>query len=82
MKLQTIHSTKDTLATIKFFVYSCKHDYSCVASYIHACTNKTHSIANLQDLIPTLASLFMLPIIIAAKVGIKSSRFAFVHAWM
>ena len=26
-------------------------------SYIHACTNKTHSLANLQDLIPTLAGI-------------------------
>ena len=56
-------------------------------SCIHACTNETHSVANLQDLIPTLASKFVLPIIIAAKVGIKSCRFAtecvsFVHVWM
>ena len=26
-------------------------------SYIHACTNETHSTTNLQDLIPSLASL-------------------------
>ena len=48
---------------------------------------KKYSVANLQDLIPTLASKFVLPIIIAAKVGIKSCRFAteyfsFVHVWM
>ena len=36
-------------------VCSCKHHSSWVASYIHAWTNKTHSIADLQDLIPTLA---------------------------
>ena len=49
----------------------------------------THSIANLQDLIPNLAiaTYFVLPIIIAAKVGIKSYRFAiecvlFVHVWI
>ena len=64
-------------------VHACRHNSSWLASYIHACTNETHFIANLQDLIPTLA----LPIIIAAKVGIKSCRFAiecvsFVHAWM
>ena len=29
---------------------------SWVASYIHACINETRSIANLQDLITTLAS--------------------------
>ena len=30
----------------------------------------------IQDLIPTLASFFVLPIIISAKLGIKSCRFA------
>ena len=54
---------------------------------IHTCTNETHSVANLQDIIPTLTSKFVLPIIIAAKVGIKSCRFvtecvSFVHVWM
>ena len=34
-----------------------KHNSSWVASYIHACTNETHLIISLQDLIPTLASL-------------------------
>ena len=29
---------------------------SWVATYIHTCTNETHSLAPLQDLIPTLAS--------------------------
>ena len=58
-----------------------------LASCIHTCTNETHSVANLQDLIPTLSSKFVLPIIIAAKVGIKSCRFttecvSFVHVWM
>ena len=28
-----------------------------LGSYIHACTNETHSLANLQDLIPTLAAV-------------------------
>ena len=46
-----------------------------------------YSVANLQDLIPTLTSKFVLPIIIGAKVGIKSCRFAtecvsFMHVWM
>ena len=31
--------------------------YSC--SYIHACTNEAHSIANLQDVIPTLATIII-----------------------
>ena len=47
--------------------------------------NKTHSLANLQDLIPTLARPII--IIMSAKVGIKSSRFfkecvSFMHAWI
>ena len=53
-------------------ICSCKHNSSWVASYIHACTNKTHSIANLEDLMPTLARLCCLYILIAAKVKIKS----------
>ena len=82
MKFLTTHST---LATI--CVCSCKHNSNWLASYIYACTNETNSVANLQDLIPTLASKFVMPIIIAAKVGIKSCRFAtecvsFVHVWM
>ena len=81
------------LATI--CVCSCKHNSNWLASCIHTCTNATHSVANLQDLIPTLASKFVLPIIIAAKVRIKSCRFttecyykgdsqcvSFVHVWM
>ena len=68
-------------------VCSYKHDSSWVASYIHACTNETHSIANLQDLIPTLALVVCVSYNYAAEVGIKSCRFAiecvsFVHAWM
>ena len=64
-------------------VCSCKHNSNWLASCIRTCTNETHSVANLQDLIPTLASKFR-TIIIAAKVGIKSCRFAtecvsFVH---
>ena len=41
-----------------------------LGSYIHACTNETHSLVNLQDLIPILTDC--VAIIIAAKVGIKS----------
>ena len=52
MKFLTTHSTSHT-----------GYYFSWLASYIHACTNETHSIANLQDLIPTLASQFVLPII-------------------
>ena len=53
--------------------------------YIHAYTNETYSLVNLQDLIPTLAGLCSLSVFMPAKVGIKSSRFArervsFVHA--
>ena len=34
-----------------------------------------HSVAYLQDLIPTLASKYVLPKFIAAKVEIKSCRY-------
>ena len=30
-----------------------------LGSYIHACTNETQSLANLQDIIPTLAGIIM-----------------------
>ena len=49
-----IYTLQTALATI--CVCSCKHKSSWLASDIHTCTNETHSIANLQDLIPTLAS--------------------------
>ena len=51
MKLLATHSTSCT------GYYLCKHNSRWVDSYNHACTNEMHSIANLQDLIPTLASL-------------------------
>ena len=46
-----------------------------------------HSVANLQDLIPTLAAIIIGNTNLLAKVGIKSCRFAtecisFVHVWM
>ena len=55
-----------------------------VRSYIHACTNETHSIANLQDLIPTLAVIVCVSYNYAVKVEIESCRFviecvSFVH---
>ena len=69
-------------------VCSYKHNSSWIASYIHACTNETCSIANIQDLIPTLLAIVVCFFYnYAAKVGIKSCRFAiecvsFVHAWI
>ena len=73
------------LATI--CVCSCKHNSNWLASCIHTCTNETHSVANLQDLIPTLAAIIIGNTNLPAKVGIKSCRFAtecvsFVHVWM
>ena len=41
------------------FMQSCKHNLSWLASYIHACTNETHSIAILQGLICTLAAIII-----------------------
>ena len=48
-----IPTLQAALATI--CVCSYKHNSSWLTSYIHACTNETHSIANVQDLFPTLA---------------------------
>ena len=84
MKFLTNHSTSHTGY---YLVCSCKHNSSWLASHIHACTNETHSIANLQDLIPTLAAIIIGNTNKLAKVGFKSCRFAiecvsFVHAWM
>ena len=55
-------------------------------SYIHACTNETHSIENLHNLFPTIAEILDRQHKLA-KGGIKSSTFSiecgsFVHAWM
>ena len=52
-----MNTLQATLATI--CVCSYKQNSSCLASYIHACTNETHSIANLQDSIPTLAAMII-----------------------
>ena len=51
------------------------------------CVQMKHSIANLQDLIPTLAEIIIGNTNQLATVGIKSCRCAiecvsFVHAWM
>ena len=64
--------------------------YSCswVATYIDTCTNETHSLALLQELIPTLATVFIKHYIMhVPKVGINSCRSArecvsFVHVSM
>ena len=55
-----------------------------LGSYIHTCTNETHSLAPLQNLIPTLAANIQSNVS-EAKVGIKSCSGArecvsFVHA--
>ena len=55
-----------------------------LGGYIHACTNETHPLANLQNLIPTLAAIMMYR---QHKTSLKSCRCArelvsFVHAQM
>ena len=50
-------------------------------------TQMKHTLANIQDLIPTLAGILIHKQHKPAKVGIKSCRFArecvsSVHAWM
>ena len=74
-------------AALAICVCSCKHNSNWLASCIHTCTNETHSVENLQDLIPTLAAIIIGNANLLAKVGIKSCRFAtecvsFVHVWM
>ena len=44
------------------------------SNYIHACTNETHFLANIHDLIPTFACYMQHK---PAKIGSK-----FVQAWM
>ena len=62
----------------------CKHNSRWVVTSMDAQMH-THFLANLQDLIPTLAAIIIGHKL--AKVEIKSCRFArecvsFVHAWM
>ena len=47
-----------------------------LSGYIHACTDEIHSLAYLQDLIPTLAAINYYRPHKLAKVGINSCRFA------
>ena len=80
-----IPTLQTALATI--CVCSSKHNSNWLASCIHTCTNETHSVANLQDLIHTLAAIIIGNTNLLAKVWIKSCRFAkecvsFVHVWM
>ena len=88
MNFLTTHST---LATI--CVCSCKHNSNWLASYIHTCTNETHSVAYLQDL--NLVDIIIIIIIINVLqyrhtnicYRMKLCRYAtecvsFVHVWM
>ena len=51
-KLLAIHST----GSIGYYLLFMQAQFQ-LGSYIHACTNETHSLANLQDLIPSMAGL-------------------------
>ena len=84
MKFLTTHSTSRTGYYLCLFMQT--HS-NWLDSCIHTCTNETHSVANLQDLIPTLAAIIIGNTNLLAKVGIKSCRFAtecvsIVHVWM
>ena len=72
MKLLTTHSTSRTGYYFCLFIQA---QFQLVASYIHACTNETHSIANLQDLIPTYFGSNNYRQDKLAKVEVKSCRF-------
>ena len=76
MKSLATHSKQATLATICVCSYKHSSMQLVIASYTHARPNETHSIANLQDLIPTLALVVCVSYNYAAKVGVKSCRFA------
>ena len=62
MKQVAGYLTKKLLAThsagsISYYLHLFMQAQFQLGSYIHACTKEIHSLANLQDLIPTLASL-------------------------
>ena len=52
MKLLATHSTSRAGYYLCLFMQTQFQLGSYVRSYIHACTNETHSFANFQDLIP------------------------------
>ena len=55
MKLLTTHYTSRTGYYLCLFMQT---EFQLdIASYIHVCTKETHSVVNIQDLIPTLAGL-------------------------
>ena len=78
MKLLATHSTKNNWLLLVFV------NANTIPSYIHACTNKAHSITNLQDIIPMYFGSNNYK---QNKVGIKCCGFArefesFMYAWM
>ena len=50
-----MHSTSN----IGYYLFLFMQTQFQLGSYIHACTNETHSLTNLQDLIPTLAGIII-----------------------
>ena len=54
-KLLATHST----GSINYCLHLFMQTQFQLDSYIYACTNETHSLANLQDLIPTLAAIII-----------------------
>ena len=67
MKELDTHSTRSIYYNNTICVCSYKQNSSWVASYIHACTNETYSLANLQDLISTLARLWHKTLIVVSN---------------
>ena len=75
MKLLTTHSTSCIGCYLCLFMQAQFQLGSCVVTFMHA-QMKYVLIANLQDLIPTLAAIIIARQHKLAKVGIKSCRFA------
>ena len=50
-----------------------------IATHIHTCTNETHSLAPLQDLIPTLATNIQTNTSCSQSIGIIKSCIS--HPW-
>ena len=54
--MRLLKSIHDNWYFTLYYIHVLAQAAAWVATYVHTCTNETHSLAPLQDLIPTLAS--------------------------